>query len=47
LRKCLIAAKESSVGSHAETLGRERKVGKVTNACQREEVPLTQNEMAG
>jgi len=45
--KCLTVPEELSVGSHAETLERERGIGEVTNACQGEEVPLTQNEMAG
>jgi hypothetical protein len=45
-RKCLMQPEESSVGSHAETWRRERGIGKVTNPCQGEEVPLTQNEMA-
>ncbi len=46
-RKCLMGLEESSVGSHAETWERERGFGELTNACQGEEVPLTQNEMTG
>jgi hypothetical protein len=45
-QECLRETMKAGEGSHAETRERERELDEVTNPCQEEEVPLTQNEMA-